>query len=642
MSSRSILVSLLLLSSAVGCGGAAKQQAAAPAAGAPAAVCSALGPHVMRFSESLQDASELVQPRLSSYAGLLELLLTFERSSAELEAQMATAKSTDRDFAAKLERAQAALSKANDATRLARQRLEKSAATMAPLAQESDAAYRELRGYCTPKRKPAECGALERVLASMDKGGGAAKGVEELSAIPTKNARFSKLRDRAVAATKTLLATVEKEKAETTAQFEEWAKLQKGIGAALEGLATTCKDTPVDGGEGRFVAEEKPDPRKLTVLVRVRLPSGIEGRLEQLAEAAENEYERAFYEARAQGGFGSGFIVVRTMPSGAKDTLVITNRHVVELSDRAELELADGTELGPAEIVYTDPMHDVAVLRPSKDLGIEKGFAFSRAAAKDQQVIIAAGFPGMGGRPSYQIARGYVSNQSFDLQLGSHKVTYVQHTAPIDPGSSGGPLTDERGSVLGLNTLKVTNREAVALAVPSPSILETIRRADAFEARRASSAQRRDGARLACLAFVGELATKKPRLLAIESMISNELTAEHGLSASGALSDDPQFERLWENDSVRAMRVATLLRVNASIAEAGGASVIDTCSELVSEDKSSAVFRIRLANWETRTLGVRVEHGHWKVAHLDVPVSAPKPAPAKPKPAPAKPKGKKR
>ncbi len=40
---------------------------------------------------------------------------------------------------------------------------------------------------------------------------------------------------------------------------------------------------------------------------------------------------------------------------GNTEVLVVTNRHVVDLGDRATMELADGTSLGPAEIVYARP-----------------------------------------------------------------------------------------------------------------------------------------------------------------------------------------------------------------------------------------------------------------------------------------------
>ena len=648
MTSRFVVTSVLLLS-AIGCGGAARGNGAkTPGAGKPAAVCTALGPHFLRFSETVEDTQARTKPRLTSYAGLLELMLTYEGAVADLEAQMTAAKVEDGDFGERLKAAQSALAKSGESTHAARQRLESASAKTAPLAQASDAAFRDLRAMCTPKKTAPECPIVDRFFADLDKAAGPKRAeiVEQLGGLTIKTPKLAKARERALSATHALLGEVDSEKKETAAIFTEWAAQQEKLGQAFEGLGATCKEAPVDLGQGRFVGESKPDPRKLTVLVKVKPPARIEGRFEALAEAAQDEHEREFYEARAQGGFGSGFIVVRTTTSGAKESLVITNRHVVELSERAELELADGTELGSAEIVYTDPNFDVAVLRPTKPLPFERGFSFSSAAAKDQQGVIATGFPGMGGRPSYQTARGYVSNENFVIDAGTHKLAFVQHTAPIDPGSSGGPLTDEHGNVLGLNTLKVTNREAVGLAVPSQSILDTIRRADAFEALRGSTVHRRDGARLACLGFVGELATKKPRLLSIEGMISNELTAEQGMSASGALADDPEFARMWENDSVRAMRIATLLRVNASISQAGGASAFDTCSDVVADEKDAVRFRIRLANWETRTLAVRVEHGHWKISQIDLPqgqVQKPTPAKAAKGVAPktAKPKGKK-
>ena len=98
---------------------------------------------------------------------------------------------------------------------------------------------------------------------------------------------------------------------------------------------------------------------------------------------------------------------------------------------------------------------------------MNEGFALAATPAKDQQTVVATGFPGIIGKPSYQTTKGYVSNESFLLDDGTRPLMYVQHTAPIDPGSSGGPLTDESGKVLGVNTLKITGREAVGLAVQS-------------------------------------------------------------------------------------------------------------------------------------------------------------------------------
>lgn len=613
----------LALVLSTGCGGAGPKAAASP--GAAPATCAALGVHVTRFTEALGDAGESTKSRRSSYAGLLEMLLTFERASGDLEAQLATLRSDDPAMRDVLKRAGTALVQANDFAKTQRESIEQHAVSMAPLAKEADAAYPELRAACEAKKPPRECAAITEVVRRVEAGPFAAQlaGAEELSAMRVTSTNVARARDRAVASTRALARSVEQQTTEMAALAKKWADIEKAVGAAFESFGAQCKDAPAPLAGARFLAEARPDPRKLTLLVRVKPPAGIDDTFEELADQAKDDETRAFYHARARGAFGSGFVVVRATASGGSEALVITNRHVVELADRASLELADGTSLGPAEIVYTDSLHDVAVLRPIKRLPFDKGFAFATTGAKDQQGVIATGFPGMAGRPSYQTTRGYVSNESFRLEESARPLVYVQHTAPIDPGSSGGPLTDERGYVLGVNTLKVNNREAVALAVPADSILETIRRSDTAESRRGSAQLRRESARLACLSLVAELASKKPRMLLLESMISNNLTSSEGLDAAMSIEDE-QFGELWQNDSVRAMRIATLVRLGSVLGSAGGTSALETCSDANPDDVRDILsadevrYRVRLANWESREVAFRWEQGHWKLARIDL------------------------
>ena len=121
-------------------------------------------------------------------------------------------------------------------------------------------------------------------------------------------------------------------------------------------------------------------------------------------------------------------------------------------------------------------------------------------------------------------------------------------------------------------------------------------------------------------------------------MISNLLTGAEGLEAAAALEGDETFDRIWQADSVRAMRIATLVRVRAVVLAGGGPSVLETCNEANADDTASILtasqvrFKIRLATFDTRELAVRFEQGHWKLSAFDVSTHAPPPKKKTPTP----------
>ncbi|HVH46969.1 MAG TPA: serine protease, partial [Labilithrix sp.] len=476
-----------------------------------------------------------------------------------------------------------------------------------------------LRITCDAHRTP-DCVGVRAALAKFDAADTAAehaRAVQQLVALELPSPNLARSRDRAVAASKAVQAAMAV-RADTAAPLpKRWAAIQKDLSGAMTGLVDACKrETPE---APPLAAAAHPDARKLTVLVHVKPAAGVERALLGLAATSKDPEEKAFYRARAEGAFGSGFFLVSKREKGESDVLVVTNRHVIDLGDLALLELADGTSLGNAEIVYSNPTHDLAVLRPTSKLEVTEGFALARSPATDQQIVIATGFPGLVGRPSYQTTRGYVSNENFKLDDGSRPLTYLQHTAPIDPGSSGGPLTDEAGHVLGVNTLKVKGRDSVGLAVPSRYVLDTLRAARTIESGHRSAKERQRSARLACLAFLGELVAPEPRVLVLEQMISNHLVGVLGFEASAALAAHEDFEDLWNTDSVRAMRIATLVHVRTAFMMRGGPSVLETCddSEPTFAGTDRVKYRVRLGNFETRDLSLLWEHGRWKVDGFD-------------------------
>jgi serine protease Do len=183
---------------------------------------------------------------------------------------------------------------------------------------------------------------------------------------------------------------------------------------------------------------------------------------------------------------GSGVIV-------DPDGFIVTNAHVVRGAYKLRVELptapAGRSILAPrsrtvsADIVGIDPETDLAVLRvPATNLPALP-FADSDTL-KAGQIVIAFGSP-MGFHNS--VSLGVVSAVARQLEPDSPMI-YVQTDAAINPGSSGGPLVDLRGRLVGLNTLivsKAGGSEGLGFAAPS-NIVRTI-----YEQIRATGTVRR-------------------------------------------------------------------------------------------------------------------------------------------------------
>jgi S1-C subfamily serine protease len=160
---------------------------------------------------------------------------------------------------------------------------------------------------------------------------------------------------------------------------------------------------------------------------------------------------------RAAGG-GSAFVL-------AGDGFLVTSAHVVEGSaDGGLASFVDGRELG-FEVVGTDPLSDLAVLRAdARDLvAAPLGDA---AGLRVGQLVVAIGNPnGFAG----SVTAGVVSalGRSLPVRAGSARRVVdnvIQTDAALNPGNSGGALVDGRGRVVGVNT--AVAGVGLGLAVP--------------------------------------------------------------------------------------------------------------------------------------------------------------------------------
>ena len=184
-----------------------------------------------------------------------------------------------------------------------------------------------------------------------------------------------------------------------------------------------------------------------------------------MARAGIRSASQALVAYKNEGTFGSGVVVEH----GGKK-YVLTNLHVIGYADKATIifQLHDITiryeHCEVADIGKTD----LAAIALPADCEMISLPLYAGEIEEDMS-IVAAGFPELANKPSWQLTRGSISNARLDVDSREHATRIIQHTASIDPGSSGGPLllkNDEgKYEILGVNTWKAFYREGVGLAI---------------------------------------------------------------------------------------------------------------------------------------------------------------------------------
>jgi serine protease Do len=203
-----------------------------------------------------------------------------------------------------------------------------------------------------------------------------------------------------------------------------------------------------DQGGGGPQASPFPFPLPFPFNMMPQGPGGMQGQRPQMVEAA-----------------GSGFII-------DENGTVVTNNHVVQGAKTVTVTLADGTKL-PATVIGRDPSTDVAVLRIKADHKLPFIELGDSSRVKTGQWVVAMGNPfGLGGT----VTAGIVSAEGRDIGDGPYD-SFLQVDAPINKGNSGGPLFDQSGQVIGMNTAILSpsgGSVGIGFSIPSNTVKSVV------------------------------------------------------------------------------------------------------------------------------------------------------------------------
>lgn len=168
---------------------------------------------------------------------------------------------------------------------------------------------------------------------------------------------------------------------------------------------------------------------------------------------AENAYESVvvIFSGNA---LGSGYAIT--------ENCILTNAHVIDNEQSITVMTYSGS-CYPASVIGINQDEDIAVLDVS-----EASFPYlipgDFTALQTGDDIYAIGAPnGM----AYTLTKGTVSAKE---RIIDHKA-FIQIDAAINEGNSGGPLLNESGQLIGMNTLKLNHSEGIGFAIPITRIL---------------------------------------------------------------------------------------------------------------------------------------------------------------------------
>lgn len=169
-------------------------------------------------------------------------------------------------------------------------------------------------------------------------------------------------------------------------------------------------------------------------------------------------------------GIGTGIIV-------SENGYILSNSHVTgEKYSSCYVTLENGN-VYTANVVWSDTDLDLSICKINAN-GLTPVIFGDSSSVRVGQSVYAIGNP-IGFEFRRTVTSGIISatNRTIRIQeddLDSYMTDLIQTDATINPGNSGGPLLLADGTVIGINTVKVTSAEGIGFAVPTNVIIPVI------------------------------------------------------------------------------------------------------------------------------------------------------------------------
>ena len=231
--------------------------------------------------------------------------------------------------------------------------------------------------------------------------------------------------------------------------------------AALWWNASADRQNPATAGvetvDSEAVVSETPTADIAVRVYQTILPSLV------IVQTDNPLQEKAF-------GIGSGVVI-------NDDAEVLTSLHVVEGATMIELMFADGARL-PATLSIADPARDIAVLTPAglPQVVLPATIGNSSALRVGDEVFAVGNPLALAGSLSAGVVSG-LNRESTPPGREEALEGLIQFDAAVNPGSSGGPLLNRRGQVVGIVTGLINPGEddvfiGIGFAVPIDAAAE--------------------------------------------------------------------------------------------------------------------------------------------------------------------------